>query len=430
MSTRPTTFTLRAAAAFALTAASAAPAPAQFLGFGSRYDDCGCSTAAIAPVQQTAQVQTVCQQTAMVVQPQYRQVPVTEYQPYETTVRKPRIRTTYVDEEVTVYKPVTETKTASVPVSRQVPVTQMQTVMRDQGYWNTNYTPNCRVSPCEYDGRPGLLGWMNRTGYNIRSMFTPRYSVSRNYVQNMVAQQVPVTQYVAQNGTQQVQYQVTRMVPTRETRKVARNEVEYVDEKVTAMRPVTTYRTVPAGTSIAYAPIGTTTSVAYGLGGTSVAYGGFNSFGGGSVTNVAMGPIDWSGGGSSRTALAPTPDDNFSRSAENTDEFDDTRRDGGSFDSVPYGDDFGVPPQTSITPIFNREMTRNEPAGALKVPTFRKVTAADRDRIMRDRMLADRGDAPAFAGPAVASAVRWAAHKPEAAAVGPVLAGPQVASLD
>ncbi len=266
---------LRPVGAFAVFAAATA-ANAQY------YDPCNpCPTVC----------QTVCQQTAMVVQPCYQTVPVTEYQEVKQTVMRPVTETKYVDREVTEYRPITETKTAEIPVTTYTPVTEMQTVCQDRSYYATQYVPNCRVSPCQYDNRPGLLGWMNRTGYEVRSAFTPRYTAYRQFVPQQTIAQVPVTRQVAQQGTRQVTYNVTRMEPHTTTRQVAVNETKWVAEEQTVSRPVTTYRTVPVGTTVAYAP----------LGGSAVA------FGGGSISNMAYGPIRYNGG-STATAFGPSPD--------------------------------------------------------------------------------------------------------------------------
>lgn len=201
------------------------------------------------PVVQSAQC--ACVQPVV----QYRQVAVTEYQPVKQTVRRPVVETNYVERPVTEYRPVTETRTAEVATISYQPVTECRTVQRDYGGWVTQYRANPRVSPCQYDGRANLLGWLNRTGYSIRSAFTPRYVASRQYVPRVVAQTVPVTRQVAIRGTRQVAYNVTKMVPYQTTRKVAVNTVRYVDEEVTTMRPVTVMRSVPTGSTLAYMPL-------------------------------------------------------------------------------------------------------------------------------------------------------------------------------
>lgn len=191
----------------------------------------------------------VCQP---VCEPVYQTVPVTEYQQVTETVRKPIIETEYVEEPVTAYRPVTEQRTVAVPTVSYQNVTEYQTVQKNCGYWQTNYQPIAKCSPCQYDNRPGIMGWMNRTGYSFRQSFTPKYTVQRQYVPRMVAQTIPVTRQVATRSERQVTYNVTKMVPYQTTRKVAVNKVRYVDQKVTAMRPVTVMRSVPIGTRMTY----------------------------------------------------------------------------------------------------------------------------------------------------------------------------------
>ncbi|WP_145365725.1 hypothetical protein [Stratiformator vulcanicus] len=389
-----------------ILATTATSASAQFFGGN---DPCGCQTAS-APVY----TQNVCQQTAMVVQPCYQQVPVTEYQEVRQTVSRPVVETKYVDREVTEYVPVTENRTASVPVTQYTPVTEYQTVMQDRSYYRTNYTPNCRVSPCQYDPRPGVLGWLNRTGYNIRSAFAPKYTAQRQYVQNQVAMQVPVTRQVAQHGTRQVNYQVTKMVPRTTTRKVAVNEVKYVQEEVTGMRPVTVMRTVPVGTSVAYAPGGATTA--------------FGGFGAGSATNVAYGPIQWNTG-SSATALGPTPDPNFSRSADlETIRKREADRRNDKFKREKTDDDFGrYGPEPTSKNIRDEARSLQAPVvSELKVPSFTRLSDGELENVLRERgMIADHaGHVPTVAVAGITSTVkahRWNSRR-NAASAGPSLA--------
>jgi len=170
------------------------------------------------------------------------------------------IETEYVEQPVTAYRPVTEQKTINVPTVNYQNVTEYQTVQRNCGYWQSQYQPVAKCAPCQYDSRPGLLGWMNRTGYSVRQSFTPNYTVQRQYVPRVVAQTIPINRTVAIRSERQVTYNVTKMVPYQTTRKVAVNKVRYVDQAVTAMRPVTVMRSVPIGTRMTYgvAPFGGT----------------------------------------------------------------------------------------------------------------------------------------------------------------------------
>jgi hypothetical protein len=190
----------------------------------------------------------------------YQTVPVTEYRQVKQTVQRPVVETKYVDRQFTEYRPVTETKTVNVPTVSYQNVTEYRTAQRDCGRWTTQYHQTPRCSPCEYDNRADLMGWLNRTGYSLRMAFTPRFTTSRHYVPNVVAYSVPVTRQVAIRGTRQVAYNVTRLVPQTTTRKVAVNTVRYVSQEVTAMQPVTVMRTVPIGSRVAYVPFTTSGS--------------------------------------------------------------------------------------------------------------------------------------------------------------------------
>ena len=67
------------------------------------------------------------------------------------------------------------------------------------------------MSPCQYDPNPGLLGWMNRTGYEMRMAFTPPVTYHRQWVPNYITTSVPVTRMVATQPVRTVTYNVTRM---------------------------------------------------------------------------------------------------------------------------------------------------------------------------------------------------------------------------
>ncbi len=183
----------------------------------------------------------------------YQTVPVTEYQQVRHTVRRPVVETKYVEQPVTEYRQVMEAKTVDVPTVSYQDVTEYQTRTCDQGRWITRYECRPRTTACAYDNRAGLNGLLNRTGFRIRSAFTPRMTSRREYVPNVVAQTVPVTRRVAIRGTKKVTYNVARMVPYTTTRKVAVNTVRYVNAEVVALRPVTVMRTVPIGSRTAYA---------------------------------------------------------------------------------------------------------------------------------------------------------------------------------
>jgi hypothetical protein len=256
-------FLIAAASSCAGLAMCAGPASAQW--FRPGMNDCDCGPPAMAyniaaaptvtactvcaPVVQTACVQPVMQTV-------YRQVPVTEFQPVRQTVKKPVVEVKYVDQAVTEYKPITETRVVDVPTVSYQDITECQTVHRNMGYWRTRHEPNCKVSPCQYDGRPGMMGWLNRTSYEMRSAFTPAYRTSREYVPQIVAQVVPTTRRVAIQGSKQVAYNVTKLEPYQTTRQVAVNETRWVDEEITVMKPTTVVKTMAVGTQITYQPIG------------------------------------------------------------------------------------------------------------------------------------------------------------------------------
>lgn len=238
-----------------LLAFAAGTASAQFYGGGSPAiggtpavgNPCACQqTVAVNPCMQQVQI------------PQYRQVASIEYQQQERTVQRPVVETKYVEQPVTQYVPVTEQRTVEVPTVSYQNVTECQTVQRDLGQWQTTYQRVNKMTPCEYDRRPNMLGWWNRTAYSFRQSFKPNVVTRRHYVPNMVVQSVPVTRQVAVRGTRQVTYNVTRMVAQTTTRKVAVNTVKYVAEKQMVSVPVTVMKTVPTGVATAWVPIGST----------------------------------------------------------------------------------------------------------------------------------------------------------------------------
>ena len=261
---------IRQVALCGIAALATSSASAQFFP-GSMIDPC----APAVPVATTAltTVATVPQHCTMTCQPAlvpvaqtvYQTVPVTEYQEVKRTVERPVVETRYVDQEVTAYRPITEARVTEVPTVSYQNVTEYQTVTRDMGHWITQRECIPRLSPCQYDPRPGLLGGLNRFGYSMRSAFTPNIRTRRDYIPNYVAQTIPVTRQVAIPGTKQVTYNVTRLEPYKTTRKVAVNSVRMVAEEVTQMQPVTVMRTVPTGTRLAYVPpatLGTATAAA------------------------------------------------------------------------------------------------------------------------------------------------------------------------
>ena len=230
-------------------------ARAQYYGGGCS----GCGTSMAAPISAAnctpmMPLQATCYQT----------VPVTTYAQVKQTVEVPRYETTMEEREVTVYRPVTQSREVEVPHVTYQNVVENRTVNRDMGRWITNYHPVAKCAPCQVDPRPGVLGWMNRTGYSMRSAFVPKYTTSRQYVPSMMTCNVPQVRQVAVQGTRRVTVQETKMVAERKTEKVPVQRMVMRREEVTVMQPQTAYRTVPIGSSMAYGGYLGSTQMAYG----------------------------------------------------------------------------------------------------------------------------------------------------------------------
>ena len=284
---------------------AAGSAQAQWLPFNN------CNSCAPPPVVQNCCPQPVVQCPIPVTQTTYRQVPVTEYRPVQQTVMKPVVETKYVDQQVTAYRQVLEPRTVDVPYTSYQNVTECQQVQKDMGRWVTQRQCIPKVAPCEYDNRPNLMGWMNRTGYSMRMAFTPQYRTTRHYVPNVVTQNVPVTRQVAVQQTRKVTYNVARMVPYTTTRKVAVNSTRYVKTTVTAMKPVTVMRSIP------------TTRTAY-------VYPSSDGFGG---TTTALLPS------ADPYMSAGAPQTIHQRSAENKKKYDDSfKANGDKYERDPASD--------------------------------------------------------------------------------------------
>jgi hypothetical protein len=238
-------------------------------------------------------------QSAWAVQPAaacYQTVPVTTYVQEKQTVDVATWETVYENREVTTLRPETVARTVEVPVVSYQNVVEYQTVNRDMGRWITRYHPVARCSPCQIDPRPGVVGWLNRTGYSMRTAFMPSYTTSREYMPNVMAFSVPVTRQVAVRGTQRMTLQETRLVRDVRNERVPVQKLVYKPQQRTVMRPETTWRTVPIGTAVAMSPWGGVQTV-YGV------------------------PVQ------SRTAASPTPDPAFNRRAASDDPADATGTD-------------------------------------------------------------------------------------------------------
>ena len=235
-----------------------AAAPASY----AAADSCGCgvqsvSVAAAPMMQQTACVaaapvvqQTACVAVQPVQQTVYQKVPVTKYRTVSRTERRPVNRTVYEDREVTVMQQVTEQRTVQQPYTTYQSITSYQPRTQDYSRWQTVYRPNCKVSPCEYDGRPGFGGWLNRTRKEFTNAFTPSRVATRQYVPDVRTAMVPVTTRVPITATRPVTYNVARMVPVKTKQRVAVLKQEYEDVPVTAMVPYTEMETVAVGTQV------------------------------------------------------------------------------------------------------------------------------------------------------------------------------------
>jgi len=246
---------------------------------------------------------SACGQSACVAQlpPQqcFQTIPVTEMRECKQIVQRPVCETTYVDQPVTEYRQVCETKTCQVPTVHYQTVTEYQTVQRDMGHWVTNYQCNPRLSPCQYDCRPDLFGFLNRAGYQARMAMTPRMTASRTWCPNVVAQQVPICRQVAVRNVQTVNYQVSRMVPYTTSRRVAVNTVRMVAQEIVTRHPVTVFRTVPmGGTATACAPNAPYGGPVGSIGGADTR----NSYG--TANNLQPTPVEPRGGGTA-TAILP-----------------------------------------------------------------------------------------------------------------------------
>lgn len=193
-------------------------------------------------------------------QPQFVMQPFTENRTVEQVVQRPVYETKYVEVPETQYRQEYETRVAQVPTMSYQNVTEMQTRQRDCGRWVTNYRCRPQVAACAYDCRPGLFGMMNRSLYQARMSMTPAVIAERNYVPNVITEQIPVTRQVAVPGVRQVTYQIPKTVAFTTRRQVAVQSTRYVAEKVQQQVQVTTMRMVqvnPTGTGMAYGYPGT-----------------------------------------------------------------------------------------------------------------------------------------------------------------------------
>ena len=155
----------------------------------------------------------------------YQTVPVTTYAQVKQTVEVPHYETTMEERPITVLRPVTTSREVDVPTVTYQNVVENKTVTRDMGRWVTNYHPVAKSAPCQVDPRPGVIGWMNRTGYSMKTAFVPNYTTSRQYVPSMMTCNVPTVRQVAVQGTKRVSIQETKMVAEVQKQQVAVQKV-------------------------------------------------------------------------------------------------------------------------------------------------------------------------------------------------------------
>lgn len=262
----------------------------------------------------------------------YQTVPVTTYAQVKQTVEVPRYETATEEREVTVYRPVTTSREVEVPTVSYQNVVENRTVNRDMGRWVTNYHPVAKSAPCQVDPRPGVLGWMNRTGYSMRSAFVPNYTTSRQYVPSMMTCNVPTVRQVAVQGTRRVTVQETKMVAERKMEKVNVQRLVMKKEEVTVMQPQTAYRVVPTGSSMAFGGYYGSSQMAFG-------YPIINN-----TTQSVQRPIpDTVGGGPSRTATK----DNFEEDKPYDRKNAETPADGASYENPSRDDEPVMFPPTA-----------------------------------------------------------------------------------
>ncbi|WP_437185975.1 hypothetical protein SH668x_003102 [Planctomicrobium sp. SH668] len=236
-------------------------------------NSCGCSAPVMqptyvqAPVMQTVSVAECAPAMRPVTETVYQDVARVEYRPEQRVQKVAKTVTVMEDRPVTTYQTVNETRTAEVPHTVAQQVTEMQCVTSNQSYWQTQWQQVPKYSPCTYDNRAGLIPELNRMGYAMRNAMTPNYTARREFVPNVVAQQVPVTRTVHIPTTRQVTYNVAKVVPVTTTQQVPVQRTVWEDQTVTVQVPFTTTQRVAVGTvtKMVYAGDYTPPSVSAGL---------------------------------------------------------------------------------------------------------------------------------------------------------------------
>ncbi|MDB4733234.1 hypothetical protein OAF42_02205, partial [Planctomicrobium sp.] len=164
------------------------------------------------------------------------------------TVKVAKVETVMEERQVVSYQTVNEVKTVNVPSYVNQTVNECRQVTQNRSYWRTTWQPNPKTSPCQYDGRPGLVGELNRLGYAFRNSITPNAYARREYVPNVVAHNVQVQRTVQVPTTRQVSYNVSRQVPVTTVQKFPVQKTVYVDQTITAQEAYTVKKTVAVGT--------------------------------------------------------------------------------------------------------------------------------------------------------------------------------------
>ncbi len=203
--------------------------------------------------------ETVMQEQDLVVsRPQW----VTETRERRFTVAKPVFETATREDRYKVMRPVMETETryqqqiVRKPVTETAmqnqnyiacePVTTMRTEYVDRGSYVDQTVFHPGVARNQLRWLPGACAVDPATGTSfyqrgglqwVQSQTPGTYSVQRQYVPNVVAQQVPQTSYVQKVVTQQVPIQVTRYVDEVVQQPVAVQVCKWVEQEM--VRPVT-----------------------------------------------------------------------------------------------------------------------------------------------------------------------------------------------
>lgn len=193
----------------------------------------------------------------------YQTVPVTSMVESREKVQVGTWQTVQEEREYTVMAPKTEYREVEITEVNYQTVVENQQVTRDTGRWITQYHPVARYSPCQVDPRPGVIGWMNRTGYTMRTAFMPNYTTSRQYVPNVTTFNVPVTRQVAVPTKRVVRVPETRMVAEKRVEQIPVRKLVFEEQERMVARPQTVWQQVPMGSATAFNSYGYSPQVAY-----------------------------------------------------------------------------------------------------------------------------------------------------------------------